>query len=288
MEQPFHKDFLRQTPQHAETRKHLKELLANRQANGIIFTTMQKFEESSEALSTRRNIVVIADEAHRGQYGLTEKVVVNKKDNGEIEAKTVIGTARIIRDSLPNATYIGFTGIPIYRRTNVVKSEKFSEIIQSAMNRYLNGMLTNEEVIQELLRLAKDIAAANAEGEKMGLTADELAFYDALTKPQAIKDFYEHDELIALTKELTDLLRKNRTMDWQKKESARAGMRRLVKRLLKKHKYPPEGMDDAVQTVMSQCEMWTDHVMEASWKVLCTQCLLRFLLIFIQNRLHPF
>ena len=149
--------------------------------------------------------------------------------------------------------------VSVYRRTNVVKSEKFSEIIQSAMNRYLNGMLTNEEVIEELLKLAKDIAAANAEGEKLGLTAEELAFYDALTKPQAIRDFYEHEELIAITKELTDLLRKNRTIDWQKKESARAGMRRLVKRLLKKHKYPPEGMEDAVQTVMSQCEMWTDQ-----------------------------
>ena len=148
--------------------------------------------------------------------------------------------------------------VSVYRCTNVVKSEKFSEIIQSAMNRYLNGMLTNEEVIEELLKLAKDIAAANAEGEKLGLTAEELAFYDALTKPQAIKDFYEHDELIAITKELTDLLRKNRTIDWQKKESARAGMRRLVKRLLKKHKYPPEGMEDAVRTVMNQCEMWTD------------------------------
>ena len=151
--------------------------------------------------------------------------------------------------------------IIIRANNNIVKSEKFSELIQGAMNRYLNGMLTNEEVIQELLKLAKEIADANAEGEKLGLTADELAFYDALTKPQAIKDFYEHDELIAITKELTDLLRKNRTIDWQKKESARAGMRRLVKRLLKKHKYPPEGMDDAVQTVMSQCEMWTDNVM---------------------------
>lgn len=150
--------------------------------------------------------------------------------------------------------------VSIYRRTNVVKSEKFSEIIQSSMNRYLNGMLTNEQVIEELLKLAKEIAAANAEGEKLGLTSEELAFYDALTKPQAIKDFYEHDELIAITKELTDALRKNRTIDWQKKESARAGMRRLVKRLLKKHKYPPEGMKDAVQTVMSQCEMWTDNI----------------------------
>lgn len=150
--------------------------------------------------------------------------------------------------------------ISIYRKTNLVKSEKFSEIIQSAMNRYLNGMLTNEEVIQELLKLAKDIAAANADGEALGLNAEELAFYDALTKPQAIKDFYEHEELIAITKELTDLLRKNRTIDWQKKESARAGMRKLVKRLLKRHKYPPEGMDDAVQTVISQCEMWTDNI----------------------------
>ena len=150
--------------------------------------------------------------------------------------------------------------VSIYRRTNVVKSEKFSEIIQSAMSRYLNGMLTNEEVIEELLKLAKDIAAANAEGEKLGLTAEELAFYDALTKPQAIKNFYEHDELIAITKELTDLLRKNRTIDWQKRESARAGMRRLVKRLLKKHRYPPANMQDAVQTVMSQCEMWADNL----------------------------
>lgn len=693
------KDFLRQTPQHAESRKHLTELLAGRQANGIIFTTMQKFEESRGALSQRRNIVVMADEAHRGQYGLTEKVVTRQKDNGTLEVRTVIGTARIIRDSLPNATYIGFTGTPIsskdrstrevfgdyidiydmtqavedgatrpvyyesrvihlkldettlhlidteydimaentdpyviekskkelgqmeailgaeqtihslvndildhyenyragiltgkamivaysrpiamkiykrilelrpawtekvavvmtqgnndpeawreiignksrkdelarkfkdnesplkiaivvdmwltgfdvpslatmyvykpmsghnlmqaiarvnrvfhdkegglvvdyvgiaaalkqamndyttrdkknygdtdvskaaypkfleklsvcqdffhgydyrvflsgsdlekakaitggvnfilgksvlerdlpenertqnvyikealllrqalslcsslvdeasryeaaffdavrtmilrlqsggtgkkftlpevnerinellkhsiksegvinlfsdigtefslfdpkfleevsnmkeknlavellkkliaeqvstYRRTNLVKSEKFSEIIQSAMNRYLNGMLTNEEVIQELLKLAKDIAAANAEGKALGLNAEELAFYDALTKPQAIKDFYEHEELIAITKELTDLLRKNRTIDWQKKESARAGMRKLVKRLLRRHKYPPEGMEDAIQTVMSQCEMWTDNVM---------------------------
>jgi len=149
--------------------------------------------------------------------------------------------------------------VSVYRRTNLVKSEKFSEIIQSAMNRYLNGMLTNEEVIQELLKLAKDIAAANAEGEALGLNAEELAFYDALTKPQAVKDFYKHEELIAITKELTDLLRKNRTIDWQKKDSARAGMRKLVKRLLKRHKYPPEGMDDAVQTVIGQCEMWTDN-----------------------------
>ena len=149
--------------------------------------------------------------------------------------------------------------VSIYKRTNVVKSEKFSEIIQQTMNRYLNGMLTNEQVIEELLNLAKQIQAAQTEGQKLGLTADELAFYDALTKPQAIKDFYENEELIAITKELAEALRKNRTIDWQKRESARAKMRMMIKKLLKKHRYPPAGMEDAVQTVMFQCELWTDN-----------------------------
>lgn len=152
--------------------------------------------------------------------------------------------------------------VSVYRRTNVVKSEKFSEIMQRSLNAYLNGMLTNEEVIEEMLNLAKQIAAAQKEGDQLGLSADELAFYDALTKPQAIKDFYENDELIAITKELADTLRKNKTIDWQKRESARAKMRMLIKKLLRKHKYPPEGMEDAVQTVMTQCELWTDNVME--------------------------
>ena len=157
--------------------------------------------------------------------------------------------------------------VSVYRRTNIVKSEKFSEIMQRSLNAYLNGMLTNEEVIEEMLKLAKQIAAAQKEGDQLGLTADELAFYDALTKPQAIKDFYENDELIAITKELADTLRRNKTIDWQKRESARAKMRMLIKKLLKKHKYPPEGMEDAVQTVMTQCELWTDNVMECKSKI---------------------
>ena len=149
--------------------------------------------------------------------------------------------------------------VQIYRRTNVVKSEKFSEIIQGVMNRYLNGMLTNEEVIEELLKMSQQIRDAHEVGDELGLSEDELAFYDALTKPQAIKDFYENNELIAITKELTEALRKNRSIDWQKRDSARAKMRMMIKRLLKKHKYPPEGMDDAVATVMLQCELWTDN-----------------------------
>ena len=149
--------------------------------------------------------------------------------------------------------------VKVFRRTNVVKSEKFSERMQKVMNSYLNGMLSNEQVIEELLNMAKQIATANKEGDALGLTPDELAFYDALTKPQAIKDFYQNNELVAITKELTETLRKNRTIDWQKRDSARAKMRMMIKRLLRKHKYPPEGMEDAVQTVMTQCELWTDN-----------------------------
>jgi type I restriction enzyme R subunit len=149
--------------------------------------------------------------------------------------------------------------VSLYRRTNLVKSEKFSEMLSRAMKTYINGMLSNEEVIAELIKMAKDMANAHAEGDAMGLSDEELAFYDALTHPTAVKDFYQNDELVAMTRELTDMLRKNRTIDWQKKESARAGMRRMVKKLLKKYKYPPEGMEDAIATVIGQCEMWADN-----------------------------
>lgn len=149
--------------------------------------------------------------------------------------------------------------VSLYRRTNLVKSEKFSEMLSRAMKAYLNGMLSNEEVIAELVKMARDMACSQAEGDALGLTDEELAFYDALTRPEAVKDFYHNEELVAMTHELTDMLHMNRTIDWQKKESARAGMRRMVKKLLKKYKYPPAGMEDAIATVIGQCEMWTDN-----------------------------
>lgn len=149
--------------------------------------------------------------------------------------------------------------ISIYKRTNVVQATTFSEKITLLMNTYYNGLITNEEVIKELLKTAEEIRKLKEEGAKLGLTEEEQAFYDALTKPEHIKDFYENDELVAMTRELTEMLRKNRTIDWQKKETARAGMRKMVKRLLKKYKYPPEKYEDAIETVISQCEMWTDH-----------------------------
>jgi len=149
--------------------------------------------------------------------------------------------------------------VSIYRRTNIVQSEKFSEKITRLMNAYYNGLITNEEVIKELLEAAKEIQNMHDMGKELGLSAEELAFYDALTKPQAIKDFYSNEVLVEMTRELTEMLRKNRTIDWQKKETARATMRKMVKRLLKKYKYPPEEYEDAINIVLSQCEMWTDN-----------------------------
>lgn len=149
--------------------------------------------------------------------------------------------------------------VKVYKRTNIVKSQQFSEMLDRIVKGYLNGMLTNEEVIEELMKMAQDIANAHKSGNAMGLNDEELAFYDALTRPEAVKDFYTNDELIAITRELTQKLRESRTVDWEKKESARAGMRKMVKRLLKRYKYPPDGVEDAIKTVISQCEMWTDN-----------------------------
>lgn len=149
--------------------------------------------------------------------------------------------------------------IRLYQRTNAVRAAKFSEILTSAMSNYLKGMLTNEEVIAELMKAAQEIINGEEDAKKLNLTSEELAFYDALTKPEAVKDFYNNDQLVAITKELTEALRANKTIDWNVKESARAGMRRIVKRLLKKYKYPPEGEEDALEMIMTQCNKWSEN-----------------------------
>ncbi len=142
-------------------------------------------------------------------------------------------------------------------RKNVVKSEEFSKLLQEAMNEYLNGHISNEEVIRRLIEIAKRIKEG-LDASPKGLSEEELAFYDALAKPEAVRRFYRDETLIQLTKELTDQLRRNRTVDWDKRDSARAHMRMLVKRLLRKYKYPPDEAQDALQTVMRQCELWVD------------------------------
>lgn len=148
--------------------------------------------------------------------------------------------------------------VSLYRRTNIVQSQKFSEKMSVILKAYYNGLISNEKVIKELLETAREIKELYESGERLGLSQEELAFYDALTRPENIKDFYDNEKLVALTKELTEMLRKNRTIDWQKKESARATMRKMVKRLLNKYKYPPEEYKYAMETVISQCELWAD------------------------------
>lgn len=146
-----------------------------------------------------------------------------------------------------------------FERTNVVQSQKFSDLMNQALSNYLKGMLTNEEVIDELLKMAAEIKKSEEEGNELGLTPEEKAFYDALSSPEGVRQAYTDEEFVALTKELTEQLRSNRTIDWNIKKSARAKMRVMVKRLLKKYKYPPEGREAALDIVMAQCDRWADN-----------------------------
>ena len=199
------KDFLRQEPMHAESREHLKSLLDGRQANGIIFTTMQKFEESHEPLSERRNIVVMADEAHRGQYGLSEKV---DAETGKIK----IGTARIIRNSLPNATYIGFTGTPISmkdRSTREVFGDyidvyDMTQAVEDGATRpvYYESRVIRlklDEATLKLIDTEYDIMANNADPEVIEKSKRELGQMEAIlgndqTIASLVDDILDHYE----------------------------------------------------------------------------------------------
>ena len=145
-----------------------------------------------------------------------------------------------------------------FERTNIVQSQKFSDLLNQALSNYLKGMLTNEEVIEELLKMAEEIKKSEEQGNELGLTTEEKAFYDALSSPEGVRQAYTDEQFVALTRELTEQLRRNRTIDWNRKESSRAKMRVLVKRLLKKYKYPPEGQEKALEVVMAQCNKWAD------------------------------
>lgn len=140
-------------------------------------------------------------------------------------------------------------------KTNVVESRAFSERLEQAVARYHANAISTVEMIQTLIDLAKDIQASAARGEAEGLSDEELAFYDALAYNHSAVEAMGSDQLRLIAHELLELVRKNATVDWHKKESARARMRVLVKRILKKYGYPPDLSTEAVQTVLEQAEV---------------------------------
>lgn len=150
--------------------------------------------------------------------------------------------------------------IKVFARTGVVKSQLFSEKMQNVLKRYNNRLITSAEVIEELLKLSKEMAAAYSAGDAKGLTVEELAFYDALVaNPEVLRNM-EDNTLIELAHELTALINKNKKIDWDKKASVRAYMRTQVKHLLRRYKYPPEQAKDAIDIVIKQAELMSANV----------------------------
>lgn len=150
--------------------------------------------------------------------------------------------------------------IRVFARTGVVKSRLFSEKMQQILKQYNNRLISNVEVIEELLALSKEMSEAYYAGEEKGLTTEELAFYDALVADPEVLTKMKDDILVQIAQELTELIRKNRTVDWDKKESARAYMRTQVKHLLRKYDYPPEKAKGAIDIVIKQAELMSSNV----------------------------
>ena len=383
-------DLLRETPVQAASRQELRALLANRPSGGIVFATIQKFmpgedEDSFPMLSDRHNIVVIADEAHRTQYGFEAKLKTVKaprtgvaaKDGNALQAAEPtavyeVGYAQHLRDALPNATFVAFTGTPVASEdrdtravfgeyihvydmqqakedgatvaiyfesrlaklslrdeqlpqidaevdelaedeeesqqaqlkskwaalervvgaepriasvaadlvahfeernlavellerllegeirsrfaTNVVQERKFSELLANVVKRYQNRAIETAQVIEELIDMAKKFRAAANRGEELGLSNDEVRFYDALANNESAVRELSDETLKKIAHELTENLRQNVTVDWSARESVRAKLRLMVKRILRKYKYPPDQQDGAVELVLRQAE----------------------------------
>lgn len=146
-------------------------------------------------------------------------------------------------------------------RVNAVQARKFSEMLQSSIKRYQNNLLTAAQVIDELIKLAKDIKTADKHGEDLGLTSDEVAFYDALAENSSAQEVLGDDTLRDLARILVGKVRENATIDWSVRESARARMRVMVKRLLNQYGYPPDAQAIATDTVLKQAELFAGQSM---------------------------
>ena len=148
------------------------------------------------------------------------------------------------------------------RRRNVVQARSFAEMLETAIRRYRNRSVAAAQVIEELIELAREMRAASVRGEELGLTDDELAFYDALETNDSAVQVLGDEMLCVIARELVRTVRANVTIDWTLRENVRANLRRLVRRILRKHGYPPDKQEKATRTVLEQAE-----VLSAGWAV---------------------
>ena len=150
--------------------------------------------------------------------------------------------------------------LAVRRRKNVVQARSFAEMLEQTLRRYQNRAVEAAQVIEELIRLAREMREANARGEVLGLSEDELAFYDALETNDSAVQVLGDETLRDIARELVDTVRGNVTIDWTLRENVRANLRRLVRRILRKHGYPPDKQEKATRTVLEQAE-----VLSAGW-----------------------
>ena len=144
------------------------------------------------------------------------------------------------------------------RRKNVVQARSFSEMLEQSLRRYQNRAIEAAQVIEELIELAREMREASARGEQLGLTDDELAFYDALETNDSAVQVLGDETLRAIARELVGTVRKNVTIDWTLRENVRANLRRHVRRILRRHGYPPDKQEQATQTVLEQAEVLSE------------------------------
>ena len=145
------------------------------------------------------------------------------------------------------------------RRKNVVQARSFAEMLEQTLRRYQNRAIEAAQVIEELIELAREMRAANARGEQLGLTEDELAFYDALEANDSAVQVLGDETLRDIARQLVETVRNNVTIDWTLRENVRANLRRLVRRILRKHGYPPDKQEKATETVLEQAEVLSEE-----------------------------
>ena len=146
------------------------------------------------------------------------------------------------------------------RRKNVVQARSFAGMLEQTLRRYQNRAVEGAQVIEELIQLAREMREANARGEKLGLSDDELAFYDALETNDSAVQVLGDETLRGIARELVRTVRSNVTIDWTLRENVRANLRRLIRRILRRHGYPPDKQEKATRTVLEQAE-----VLSAEW-----------------------